>query len=114
MDNEAYTLRLYLGLDQSFVSLIRRIERPSKHYNMPRTPKKPSRESSPPQKPYPSTPDKTESKPSMRGNINGGKGTAWTGEELLNLFQFVLDRNGRDWGLAVEGRTANQARQTWS
>jgi hypothetical protein len=81
---------------------------------MPRTPKKPSGESSSLHKPYPSTPDKTESKASMRGNINGGKGTAWTGEELIELFRFAMDRNGRDWGVAVQGRTANQARQTWA
>lgn len=50
----------------------------------------------------------------MRGNINGGKGTAWTGEELIQLFRFAMDRDGRDWGVAVQGRTANQARQTWT
>lgn len=76
---------------------------------MPRTPKKPLGESSTFPQPYPSTPDKAASTPG-----SGGKATAWTGEELVLLFRFVMDRNGREWGETEEGRTASQARQTWA
>ena len=79
---------------------------------MPRTPKKPRADSTTPTKPYPtSSPD---DKTDIKTTINNAKATAWTGEELVILFRFAMDRNGRDWGQAVEGRNASQARQTWA
>jgi hypothetical protein len=81
---------------------------------MPRTPKKPSGGSSSPPEPYPSFPDKAAYKPTTSATSSASKATAWTGAELVQLFRFAMDRNGREWAVAVEGRTASQARQTWA
>jgi hypothetical protein len=92
---------------------------------MPRAPSKTNRTPNKRAQPYPSSSpvsDDSEIKPSDVGDDTKpqtkstgkkGRGTAWSGEDLQQLFDFALNRNGRDWGEAVPGRTANQARQTW-
>jgi hypothetical protein len=80
---------------------------------MPRTPKKPLELHGSDQKPYLFTPKKmTDIKASTSTGGSGGKASPWTGEELVVLFRFAMDRNGREWSEAVEGRNASQARQT--
>jgi hypothetical protein len=62
----------------------------------------------------PNSDDQSDTKSQIETPNKKGKGMTWSGEELKQLLHFALNRNGRGWGEAVRGRTANQANQTWT
>lgn len=94
----------------------------SRHHisKMPRTPTKSTVKVE--SQPYPSfSPPSNDSDSKDDGSLKkgkvdkkGSKGSAWTGEEQLQLFQFAMNRNGRSWGDAVPGKSGVQACSLWT
>jgi len=88
---------------------------------MPRTPPKPTAKvefrpypsSSPPSNDSSSKDTGSSGNSKMKVDRKGPKGV-WTAEEQKQLLHFAINRNGRGWGEAVPGKTANQASCLWS